>query len=137
MATDALDSDSARAKDDAASQRRMDDTFGIVREVAQRMLRRDNWNRAASKYDTACVALDRVDEDYPVTDCGHPTYAMNQAIWDSVVHTKADAMHALLETPAPDGEALIRKLELLAGDDFDATPETMQHLLEDARRLFA
>jgi hypothetical protein len=68
---------------------------------------------------------------------GHPDYAMNQEIWDSVVCRKHDAMHALLETPAPHGAALIRKLELLAGDDFDATPETMQHLLEDARRIFA
>ena len=136
MASDTLQSDSVPAKDEALD-RRMDETFSVVREVMQRLTREDRWNDAARKYDTACAALDRVDADHPVSDVGHPDFAMNQAIWDSVVCTKADAMHALLETPAPHGAALVRKLEMLASDDFDATPETLQYLLEDARRLFA
>ena len=138
MATDTLDSDSARANvRNSDLQRRLDDMVPVLSEALKRINREDCWNKAAAQYGAACAALDTVDADFPSSDATMPEYARNDVIWRAVVDAKHHAMHALLETPAPHGAALVRKLELLAGDDFDASPETLQHLLEDARRLFA
>ncbi|MCH8617164.1 hypothetical protein LZ016_13785 [Sphingomonas sp. SM33] len=84
----------------------------------------------------------RVVDDFEAYSARHDAafaeYDRQEALFDSLVDRRADAFRAVIDTPAPDNEALLYKLELLAtlleGFHSEDAP-TLDKIRLDARRL--
>lgn len=126
----------SKAERGDAYKRRLDEIMPAITEGLNRLGIEDKWQEAERKFKAAAGARARVDREFPTEDMQAPDYDANEALWDMVVELHSDAMRALVCTKAPDGAALIRKLELLKDFHLDIEPEIVEALLSDARWLF-
>lgn len=136
MAETTLDPAARRAKDDAAMER-LDEIMPAINEGLARIRREEAWSDAERKYRMLCEATKQADAEWGTMEKGTDAYDVQGAIWSAVVDAGAEALKALMQTPAPNGAAIIRKLELCAAGDFDISPEWLEWLLDDARRVMA